>query len=141
MAPAAAVCKYKPCRDPSYNPGMNAATLREYVTDAIRFWERGRILYNLILAVIVILYFAVYWPGSRGFLQIDSLLGLFLLAVLANIAYCAAYLVDLFAQMSGFREVWQRGRWVLFGIGMTFAAILTRWISIGLFTNGSVRQP
>ena len=121
---------------------MNSATLREYVTDAIKFWERGRILYNLVLAAIVILYFALAWPASRDFLQVDPLLGLFLLAVLANIAYCAAYLVDLFAQMSGFREVWQRGRWVLFAIGMVFAAILTRWISQDLFSSAGIHgQP
>jgi len=58
---------------------------------------------------------------------------LILLAVVANVAYCAAYLVDIFAQMSGFRELWRSARWILFAVGLTFAAILTRFASIGMF--------
>jgi hypothetical protein len=70
-------------------------------------------------------------------LELDPLLGLFMLAVLvmlavlANVAYCAAYPVDVFVQMSGLRETWRSSRWVLFLIGMIFAGILTRWIALG----------
>jgi hypothetical protein len=34
------------------------------------------------------------------------------LAAVANVAYGAAYLVDIFAQMSGFRELWRSARWI-----------------------------
>jgi hypothetical protein len=116
---------------------MDAATLRDYVTDAIKFWERGRILYNLALAGVVVLHFVAGFPGSKAVLSLDFALGLFLLAVVANIAYCAAYLVDVFAQASGFRELWQRYRWLLFAIGTTFAAIITHFIATGMFLPGS----
>lgn len=56
-----------------------------------------------------------------------------MLAVIANVAYCAAYVVDIFAQASGFRELWQRYRKVLFVIGTLFAAIITRFIALGMF--------
>ena len=112
---------------------MDGLTLRNYLTDAIRFWAPRRVIYNLALATIVIIYFAVGYPSSRAVLSVDFLLGLFLLAVAANIAYCAAYLVDVFVQASGFREVWQRSRWVLFAIETTFAAIMTRFIVRGMF--------
>jgi len=112
---------------------MNAASLREYVTDAIKFWERWRIAYNLVLTAVVATYFVLGYPSSRTMLSVDFCLGLFLLAVIANIAYCAAYVVDVFAQASGFREVWQRSRWILFAIGTTFAAIITRFIAMGMF--------
>jgi hypothetical protein len=114
-------------------PLMDGPTLRDYFTDAIKFWEPRRVIYNLTLAAIVIIYFAVGYPSSKAVLSIDFLLGLFLLAVAANIAYCAAYLVDVFVQASGFREVWQRSRWVLFAIGTTFAAIITRFVTMDIF--------
>ncbi len=108
---------------------MDTATLRENATDAIGFWERGRIFYNLFLAAIVVTHFLAGYPASKAVLTIDFGLGLFLLAVVANITYCAAYVVDLFAQASGFRDSWRRYRWLLLLIGTTFAAIITHFIS------------
>lgn len=116
---------------------MNATDLREYATDAIRFWEPRRVAYNLVLTAIVMIYFLVNFPLSKAVLSVDFCLGLFLLAVIANVAYCAAYLVDIFAQASGFRELWQRYRWILFAIGTTCAAIITRFVAIGMFRNGN----
>jgi len=115
---------------------MNASTLRDYVTDAIKFWERWRLVYNLTLAAIVIIHFAAGYPTTRATLSVDLALGLFLLAVVANIAYCAAYIADIFAQASGFRELWQRGRWLFFAIGTTFAAIITHFVATGIFHPG-----
>lgn len=112
---------------------MERTDLRESVTDAIKFWEPWRLLYNLALAAIVIIYFVVGYPSSKAALTIDFCLGVFLLAVIANIAYCAAYIVDVFAQASGFREIWQRYRKILFLIGTLFAAIITRFIAMGMF--------
>ena len=115
---------------------MNGTEFRDYFTDAIRFWEPRRLLYNLALAMIVTAYFVAGYPSSKSVLSIDFALGLFLLAVAANIAYCAAYLADIFVQASGFRETWQRARWVLFAIGTLFAAIITRFIAMGMFQHG-----
>jgi hypothetical protein len=115
---------------------MDAGSLRDYATDAVKFWEPRRILYNLVLTAIVVIYFAIGYPASRMMLSLDFCLGLFLLAVIANVAYCAAYIVDLFVQSSGFRELWQRYRWLLFAIGTTFAAIITRFVAIGMFQHG-----
>jgi hypothetical protein len=71
---------------------MNSSELRDYFTDAIRFWEPRRVIYNLALAGVVVAYFVVGYPGSKAVLSIDFALGLFLLTVGANICYCAAYL-------------------------------------------------
>jgi hypothetical protein len=112
---------------------MERADLREYATDAIKFWEPWRLLYNLTLAAIIIIYFAIGYPLSKTVLTIDFCLGLFLLAVIANVAYCAAYVVDIFAQASRFREMWRGYRKVLFVIGTLFAAIITRFVARGMF--------
>jgi hypothetical protein len=112
---------------------MEAPSVREYVTSAIRYWEPRRIVYNIVLAGVVGIYFGLAWPASKQTLTTDSILVLFLLAVLANVAYCAAYFVDVFAQMSNFRDAWNSARWILFVVGTAFAAVLTRFFTLGMF--------
>ena len=74
------------------------ASLREMVTNALRYWEPRRLLYNAVLAFIVIGYFCGSLPESRAALSFDGFLFVFILAVLANLCYCAAYFADIFAQ-------------------------------------------
>ena len=112
---------------------MNGSSLRESATDAIRYWERKRWAYNAVLAAVVVACFLVGLPTSKTAVSIDTLLTIFLLAVMANVAYCAAYLVDTFAQASAFRDEWRNYRWVLFAIGVSFAGVLARFLTLGLF--------
>jgi hypothetical protein len=49
---------------------MEKITFHDAATNAIRFWERARIGYNLVLAAIVVGYFVVGLPFSRT--QISS---------------------------------------------------------------------
>ena len=92
---------------------MNAGTpdtspiidrLAGLTTDALRYWELRRLFYNGWLALIVIGHFVAAWPASRVAITFDHLLGLFVLAVAANIAYSVVYVADIFIQLSGFRE-------------------------------------
>jgi len=112
---------------------MTMDNAKSYVTNAISYWEIRRIIYNVVLAAIVLGYFVANLPASLQLVTPDVIFALFILAVLANIAYCAAYLVDIVAQMSGFRDLWLRLRWILFLIGLAFASILTRWFIMGFF--------
>lgn len=114
---------------------MSAQSFRGSVTDALKFWEPLRLVYNGILAAIVIGYFLAEYPASRSGLTIDSVFTVFILAVLANVAYCAPYVPDLFAQASGFRNAWRRFRWLLFAIGLAFAGILTRFFCLAFFAH------
>jgi ketosteroid isomerase-like protein len=91
------------------------ARLSKYVANGLRYWEPRRFVYNGVLAFVVVAHFLLAWPGSRDKLSFDLVLGLFLLAVLANIAYCTAYLGDLFLQFSGLEAAWRWGRAVLLG--------------------------
>lgn len=113
---------------------MDAQSFRDRLTDAIRFWEPLRVVYNLVLAGIVLTYFVIGYPATKTNLSVDGILFVFLLAVLANIAYCAAYVVDVFAQASGFREAWQKYRWILFTVGLLFAGIVTRFWARAMFS-------
>ena len=107
--------------------------LRAARTDAIRYWEPRRLVYNLVLIAATALGFFERWPQSLGSLNFDLAQGLFLLAVLANVAYCAAYVADIPAQLSGFRDTWLRLRWLLLVAGLIFAAIIARFFSAGFF--------
>jgi hypothetical protein len=109
--------------------------LRENASNAIRFWERWRILYNLVLTVVVIVHFIAAYPASKQVLSINFCLALFLLAVVANILYCTAYLPDIFVQASGFHELWQNFRWLLLVVGTTCAAIITHFVSTAMFSR------
>jgi hypothetical protein len=74
---------------------METMQWRDYLGNAIRYWEPRRILYNLLLVAIVVVHFVKGLPFSKTVVQFDSLLLLFVLAVLANVAYCAAYVPDV----------------------------------------------
>jgi hypothetical protein len=98
-----------------------------HVADALRYWEPRRIIYNAVLAAVVLGHLFVEWPASRAWLSIDTFLGLFFLAVLANLCYCAVYIVDLFVQFSGLHESWARGRVAVLAIGTAFAAVIAHF--------------
>jgi hypothetical protein len=108
---------------------------KSYLTNAISYWEIRRIIYNVVLAAIVLGYFVGNLPASLQRVTPDAIFGLFILAVLANIAYCAAYPADIVAQMSGFRDLWLRLRSILFLIGLVFASILARWFAMSFFSS------
>jgi hypothetical protein len=58
---------------------------------------------------------------------VNVLLGFFFLAVLANVCYCAVYVVDLFVQFSGLRESWAKGRLPMLLVGTAFAAVIAHF--------------
>jgi len=111
-------------------PAGDGPALRALLDDALRYWEPRRILYNLGLAAVVLAWVGLAWPHFRPALTLPALPLLFVLAVLANVCYCAAYLVDLPLQYSSFRAGWRRRRFVLWLAGMLFAAVLASyWIA------------
>lgn len=117
---------------------METMQWRDCLGNAIRYWEPRRIAYNLLLAIVVAIHFIKGWPASRSTLGFNSLLFLFGMAVLANVAYCAAYVPDVFAQMSNVRDAWLRYRWIVLLTGMAFAAVLAHFWSYAMFA-GSVQ--
>ena len=114
---------------------MTEIAARDALSDAIRYWEPRRILYNAVLLLVVAVTYWSNLPASRTVLNADTLLLLFVLAVLSNVAYCAAYIVDVIAQISAFRETWLRVRWILLVIGVLFAGVLAYFFSGGFFIH------
>lgn len=109
---------------------MNRPPFRSVLDDAIRYWEPRRVLYNLVLTAVVIAWLALTWPHFRPALTLESLLILLTLAGLANLCYCAAYLVDIPMQCSSSQLTWRRRRAGLFLLGTAFAVVITcYWIA------------
>lgn len=110
--------------------------LQSPLTSAIAYWEPRRLPYNAwLLAVVVATWFLDSSRSPQG-TMFELAQQMFLLAVLANVAYCAAYVVDVVALLSGVRATWLRRRWMLLAVGMLFAAVPAHFISRGLFTPG-----
>jgi hypothetical protein len=96
----------------------------------LRFWERGRILYNAILTVIALLWVVLSWPHFRPLITPLSLEFLAVFALLANLCYSTAYLADLFMRLAIPAAHWRRFRQILFILGTLFAILLENyWIA------------
>jgi len=103
---------------------------RESLADALRFWEPRRLAYNLVLTIVVVVWFATTWPHFRVAMTLSSLLLFSVLALLANACYCAAYFVDIPLQRSSLSLAWRRRRWGLWLVGTLFAVVLANyWIA------------
>lgn len=111
-------------------------TFREALNSAVRYWESRRLIYNGALFVVVAGAFVAGWPESARVIQVEPILVIFVLAVLANVAYCAAYIPDLALQFTTFRGSWFRGRWMLMVVGTLMACAVTYLFVSGMFGLG-----
>jgi len=102
---------------------------RDSFCEALRYWERRRTLYNGVLAAVSIFWFAwLHFPRPAA--NVGNGLRLLGLALIANVLYCAAYIVDIPLQLSNLRTLWMRRRWALWLAGTAFAMLLTSyWIN------------
>lgn len=112
---------------------MSQVTARDALSEAVRYWEPRRIIYNCVLLFVVAAVYYTNLPKARFELTFGTLQGLFVLAVLANIAYCAAYVIDVAAQLTTSSPIWLRFRWALLLVGLAFASVLANLFSHGFF--------
>ena len=96
--------------------------------DAVNYWERKRIVYNLVLIVISLYCWGaeIVFGGPREW--IGGSLILLVFAIIANLLFCMAYPVDLALQASPLKQRWTETRWVLFVSGLALASGLAFWI-------------
>jgi len=114
----------------SVSPAPAPPPLREILADAVRYWEPRRIGYNALLAAVFLGWVVFTWPHFRGAFTLSNVAALAVLALLANLCYCAAYLVDIPLQYSPLRALWRERRRVLWLLGAILAAALTwYWIA------------
>ena len=98
--------------------------------DAIRYWERRRIAYNIILAAVFVGWVVLTWPHFRTGLTLESLVFLLFYAVMANLCYSAVYLAEVAMQLSPLQSAWVRWRFGLWLVGIALAVLFTNyWIA------------
>lgn len=109
---------------------------KQSVADALRYWEPRRVLYNAVLTAAAVLWVVLTWPHFRSVQLMGippgethpALLILTILAFLANVCYCAAYVVDIPLQLTF--VTWRKYRWTLLLIGILFALLVENyWIA------------
>ncbi|MBL8552581.1 MAG: hypothetical protein JNJ73_21520 [Hyphomonadaceae bacterium] len=104
---------------------------RANIMEAIRFWEVARLPYNLLLALIVLI--GAFATGERWEQWLAMAPTLLFLAVAANLAYCAAYPIDLAIQLAARSDARRLLRFGLWGVGAIFAALIAVAMLYGMF--------
>jgi hypothetical protein len=104
--------------------------------DAVRFWERQRVWYNAVLVLIVALWVVFTWPHFRPAMNLVALGKMMVLALLANLCYCAGYAMEGFIQPLLAREFWERARWIVWAAGTLLAVVLSNyWIADEIYPD------
>jgi hypothetical protein len=112
--------------------GSSRAAFRE----AARYWEPRRIIYNALLVAVVFAWVWGTWPHFRGALAWATLPPMAFLALMANVCYSTAYLVDIPLLQSSASNVWRRRRWILWLVGTAIAFVLANyWIADEIFPD------
>jgi uncharacterized integral membrane protein len=118
------------------NPEVSPTGNTHALSSALRFYERGRILYTAILAIILVLWFVFTWPHFRPALNLRDLGAFAILGLLANLCYSAAYLADIAMQQFLPQTAWRRFRQILWVIGTLFAIVLENyWIADEIYDD------
>jgi len=98
--------------------------------DAARFWEPRRLLYNLLLFGVVLVWVTKTWPHFRPAITLQALGIMTVLALLANLCYCAAYLAEILIQNATSTSSWNRQRWAVWVVGTVLAMLFENyWIA------------
>jgi len=98
--------------------------------DAARFWEPRRLLYNLLLFVVVMIWVVRTWPHFRPAMNLEALGIMTVLALLANLCYCAAYLAEILIQNATTSAARNRQRWAIWLVGTLLAILFENyWIA------------
>jgi hypothetical protein len=113
---------------------------RDRISDAFgnswRFWELGRIPYNALLFIVATGWLVFTWPHFRPSLSLRAMPPAFVLALIANLCYTAAYLADIPLLYSPAGTTWRRWRWALWVAGMLLAIALEMyWIADEIYPD------
>ena len=101
-----------------------ATTGRGRFMEAVRFWERGRLLYGSAQLLVTIVLVIRHWPDSR--ILFTTNLGSFFGAVIfSNILYTFAYLPELLLQI----PVLKPAKWPVRCVLLVGGTIVACWLA------------
>ena len=105
--------------------------IRTHLADAASYWEPMRIIYNGVLAVLVLACWGLEIVSSGPAQWLGAALVLMIFAGIANALYCLAYPIDLAFQVVPFIQRRKEFRWLLFAAGVIVASVLALWVMLG----------
>lgn len=109
--------------------------------EAVRFWEPRRAWYNAALFIVVLLWVGLTWPHFRPAFTLDALGKMLVLALLANVCYSAAYLVEVVIQAVSSDIARRRFRWAVWILGMLLALLFENyWIADEIYPDVHEKQ-
>lgn len=95
--------------------------------EAVGFWERGRVLFNLVQLVVAVAVTLTQLSDAHFIVEnIGSFLGL---ALSANVLYCFAYVTEIFLQIPSLRSSARSVRICWWILGTVCACFLT-WVAM-----------
>jgi hypothetical protein len=83
--------------------GSPSEPWRASLLSAAHFWEPRRIVYNILLIAVMVLWFAATKPHFIRAMNLRAFFAFFVLGLLANVCYSAAYLIDIPMRQSSLR--------------------------------------
>lgn len=106
---------------------------REIIRNAVHFWERARVIFNVLMLGYVLFRFGAAIARMPGNLWSELLA----VVVFANVVFSAAYLADLPLQATDYQHMWRTfGRPVLWLLLASIAAALVD-ITLTLLLNAT----
>ncbi len=118
----------------SESPRQRPTSVGDSFAEAAGYWERRRVWYNAALAILVLGWLSGPTSHSRPAFTMETGARLTIVACLANLCYCAVYLIDIPLSRSSLKVVWQRRRGMLWIGGTLFAiAVAMYWIADALY--------
>jgi hypothetical protein len=105
--------------------------IRTHLVDAASYWEPMRIIYNGVLALLVLACWGLDIVLSGPGQWLGAAVVLMIFAGIANALYCLAYPIDLAFQMVPFIQRRKELRWLLFATGVIVASVLALWVMLG----------
>jgi hypothetical protein len=100
------------------------------IRSAASFWEPRRLVYNAALTATALFWLVKDWTHFLPAMKWSTLGAVTVLALLANLCYCAAYLADLAIQQLLPNSARNRSRWTIWSLGTFFAMFFeSYWIN------------
>ena len=115
----------------SVQPVACFSRIRTHLADAASYWEPMRIVYNGVLAVLVLACWGLDIVSSGPGQWLGAALVLMIFAGIANALYCLAYPIDVAFQMVPFIQRRKEFRWLLFAAAVIVASVLALWVMLG----------
>ena len=106
-------------------------TVLDCLHQSSSYWERRRIVYNVVLAILTLYCWGpeILASEPRSLLGLAIVLGAF--ALIANMLFCLAYPVDIVLQLFSLNGMLKTTRPVLFTSGLAIASGLAFWVLLG----------